>query len=132
MQRHPCSLRSNWLDWAAIEEATMAQWVKVAKVDELASGACLSVEAEGRGIALFNVEGTIYALDNCCPHAGGPLGDGALKGNIVTCPWHGWRFNVCTGERPENPVFTVSRFLVDIVEGEILVRVPPETEGTGP
>ncbi len=110
----------------------MAQWVTVAKADELAPGACLSVEAEGRGIALFNVEGTIYALDNCCPHAGGPLGDGTLRGNIVTCPWHGWRFDVCTGERPENPVFTVSRYVVKIEAGEIVVQVPPVTEGSGP
>ncbi|MFM8552798.1 MAG: Rieske (2Fe-2S) protein [Nitrospiraceae bacterium] len=110
----------------------MAKWIKAAKADDLAPGCCLSVEAEGVGLALFNVEGTVYALDNCCPHAGGPLGEGQLHGDIVQCPWHGWRFNVCTGERPENPVFTVSRYRVEIVDGEILVHVPPETEGTGP
>lgn len=109
----------------------MAKWVTVAKAVELAPGGCLSVEAEGFGVALFNVEGRIYALDNCCPHAGGPLGEGTLQGDLVTCPWHGWRFNVCTGERPENPVLTVSRYRVEIVGGEILVQIPPETEGTG-
>jgi nitrite reductase (NADH) small subunit/3-phenylpropionate/trans-cinnamate dioxygenase ferredoxin subunit len=110
----------------------MPKWIAVAKAADVAPGACRSVEAEGVGIALFNVEGTIYALDNCCPHAGGPIGEGQLDGPIVTCPWHGWRFDVTTGVRPENPVFTVSRYRVNVVNGDILVQVPPETTGTGP
>ena len=54
--------------------------IPVAKVTDLEPGSCLSVEAEGIGVALFNVNGAIYALDNTCPHAGGPLGEGTLSG----------------------------------------------------
>ncbi|MDE3018945.1 MAG: Rieske (2Fe-2S) protein [Nitrospirota bacterium] len=110
----------------------MSKWVSVAKVSELEPGMCRSVEADGYGVALFNVEGTIYALDNCCPHAGGPLGEGTLKGRHVECPWHGWRFNVCTGERPENPAIAASRYRVDVVGEDIRVWLPPETEGAEP
>jgi len=110
----------------------MAKRVRVANFAQVQPGTCLSVEVDGYGVALFNVEGTIYALDNVCPHAGGPLGEGSLQGSHVTCPWHGWRFNVCTGARPENPVFTVSRYRVEVADGDIFVSIPPETEGARP
>ena len=56
------------------------------------------VQAEGRSIALFNVAGSFCAIDNTCSHEGGPLGEGELAGEIVTCPWHNAEFNVKTGE----------------------------------
>ena len=55
----------------------------------------------GRVIALFNVDGTFYALDGVCPHQGGPLGQGTLEGCIVTCPWHGWQFDVTQRPAPD-------------------------------
>lgn len=106
----------------------MTKVVTVAKVTDLEPGSCLSVETEGFGIALFNVDGTIYATDNTCPHAGGPLGEGALSDGIVECPWHGWRFNVRTGERPENPDFTVACYPVEIAGGDIRVSLPLAAE----
>ena len=51
-----------------------------------------------RIVALFNVEGQFYALDGVCPHQGGPLGKGCLTGHLVMCPWHGWQFDVRTGQ----------------------------------
>jgi nitrite reductase (NADH) small subunit/3-phenylpropionate/trans-cinnamate dioxygenase ferredoxin subunit len=108
----------------------MSRFVTVAKRSDLKPGACLSVEAEGFGVALFNVEGVVYALDNTCPHAGGPLGEGTLHGEIVECPWHGWRFNVRTGERPANPEFTVACYEVAVEGDDIRVRLPPKAEGT--
>ena len=57
---------------------------------------------DGRVLAVFNVEGTYYALDGICPHQGGPLGKGQLNGSVVTCPWHGWQFNVATGQQQIN------------------------------
>lgn len=104
----------------------MAKFVPVAKVTDLEPGTCQSVEVEGYWVALFNVEGTIYALDNTCPHAGGPLGEGKLRGDIVTCPWHGWRFNVRTGLRPENPDFQAGCYRVNIEGDEIRVWLPPD------
>ena len=76
----------------------MAGFVKVAKTDEVAPGQGKMVEVSGKKIALFNVEGSIYGIDDTCTHRGGPLSEGSLDGKEVTCPWHGARFNVTTGE----------------------------------
>ena len=67
----------------------MAKTVKVAQTSDLSPGASKVVQADGRSIALFNVEGTFYAMDNNCTHRGGPLGEGELSGDTVECPWHG-------------------------------------------
>ncbi|HET6674795.1 MAG TPA: Rieske (2Fe-2S) protein [Nitrospiraceae bacterium] len=103
----------------------MTDFITVATVDEVPPGACKSVEVQGVFIALCNVQGTVYALDNTCPHAGGPLGEGTLRGELIVCPWHGWRFNVRTGERPENPDFKVTRCQVRIEGEAIQVAIPP-------
>lgn len=76
----------------------MANFVKVAVVADVAPGGGLCVEAGGKQIALFNVDGTFYAIDNTCPHRGGPLAEGELEGAAVTCPWHAWQFDLKTGE----------------------------------
>ncbi|MEX5216392.1 MAG: Rieske (2Fe-2S) protein [Nitrospiraceae bacterium] len=102
----------------------MTDFITVAKMYEVPPGICKTVEVKGVLIALCNVQGTIYALDNTCPHAGGPLGEGILRGECIVCPWHGWRFNVCTGERPENPDFKVTRCQVRIEGEEIQVAIP--------
>lgn len=72
--------------------------VKVAKVDEVPSGTGKVVQAGDKVLALFNLNGTFYAIDNTCTHVGGPLGEGTVEGNRVTCPWHGSIFNITTGE----------------------------------
>lgn len=103
----------------------MMKFVSVAKLSDLEPGSCLSVEAEGGMlVALFNVDGIVYALDNSCPHAGGLLGEGALVGEIVECPWHGWRFNVRTGVRVDNPDFKVACYKVQVEENVIKVSLP--------
>ena len=76
----------------------MAGFVKVAKADEIAPGQGKMVEVNGKKIALFNVEGSFYAIDDTCTHRGGPLSEGVLEGDQVTCPWHGATYNVTTGE----------------------------------
>jgi nitrite reductase (NADH) small subunit len=98
--------------------------IPIATLRELEPGTCRSIEVDGIWVALFNVEGTIYALDNTCPHAGGPLGEGKLNGELVECPWHGWRYNVRTGERPENPDFKVACYPVQVDGTRILVSIP--------
>jgi nitrite reductase/ring-hydroxylating ferredoxin subunit len=75
----------------------MSKLVKIAETKEVAPGTGKVVAAEGRSLALFNVSGTFYAIDNTCTHMGGPLGEGDLAGEVVTCPWHGAQFNVKTG-----------------------------------
>jgi nitrite reductase (NADH) small subunit len=72
--------------------------VKLADIADIPPGTGKVVEAGGRTFALFNVDATYYAIDNLCPHRGGPLGEGKLDGHIVTCPWHRNEFSVKTGD----------------------------------
>ena len=83
----------------------MADCVKVAKANEIEPNYCKLVEVQGKKIALFNVDGKFHAIDNTCTHRGGPLSEGELAGDEVTCPWHGARFKVTSGEvlRPPAP-----------------------------
>ncbi|MBI3061341.1 MAG: Rieske 2Fe-2S domain-containing protein [Deltaproteobacteria bacterium] len=76
----------------------MADFVKVAKTDEIVPGQGKMIEVGGKKIALFNVEGSFHAIDDTCTHRGGPLSEGSLDGKEVTCPFHGARFDVTTGE----------------------------------
>ena len=75
----------------------MAQFIRIVSADDLAPGKAKCVEVAGKTLALFNLDGTFYAIDNTCTHRGGPLSEGELEGNEVTCPWHGGIFNVTTG-----------------------------------
>ena len=95
----------------------MPTWTQLARVSDLPVGASKECVAGGRMIALFNVNGRFYALDGVCPHQGGPLGRGLLEGCIVTCPWHGWQFDVTTGQHQFNAQIVQPRFEVR-VDGE--------------
>ena len=75
----------------------MGELTKVATTDELQAGKSICVEVGGKQIAVFNVEGTYYAIDDTCTHSGGPLSEGDLGGTTVTCPWHGAQFDLKTG-----------------------------------
>jgi nitrite reductase/ring-hydroxylating ferredoxin subunit len=81
----------------------MGRYVRAASVGDLAPGQAKLVEVEGKSLALFNDAGTCYALDNTCTHRGGPLSEGALNGDLVTCPWHGAVFNLTTGAVVRGP-----------------------------
>ena len=94
---------------------------RVGTVGELAPGQAVVVEAEGRSIAVFNVDGTYYAIDNSCPHRGGPLGEGDLDGQVVSCPWHAWRWDVSTGASVNNPAVRVACFPVRVQGDGIFV-----------
>ena len=75
----------------------MGEFATVAQKKDLEPGHGKVVEVKGKTIALFNVGGIFYALNNTCLHMGGPIGEGYLEGNVVTCPWHGWQYNVESG-----------------------------------
>lgn len=100
----------------------MADFVEVCKVGDLKPGECKTVETGDVSCALYNVDGTFYATDNTCPHRGGPLGEGELSGNQITCPWHGWTFDVTTGTSPMGPL-TVKTFSCK-VEGDSVLIAP--------
>jgi len=75
----------------------MAEFVKVAKTGEIAPGEGKAVAVGVRRIALFNIDGAYHAIDDACPHRGGPLSEGMVVGTEVTCPWHGSVFDVTSG-----------------------------------
>src|SRR5712691_8014272 len=77
----------------------------------------------GRSVALFNVEGRYYAVDNVCPHRGGPLGEGDLEGAVVSCPWHAWRWDVTTGANVNNPAIKLGCYPVVEEAGSIFVEL---------
>jgi len=92
-------------------------WIKVAKVTDVPTNTGLAVEAEGQALALYKVEDQVYAIDGICPHAGGPMAEGSLNGCLVMCPWHGWEFNVKTGDCDFNPDIKTKTYPVKL-EGE--------------
>ncbi len=99
----------------------MPEFVRVAKEADLPAGSSKEVEVQGRLVALFNVGGKILALDGVCPHAGGPLGEGTVEGNVVTCPWHGWQYDVTSGKVTMNPAVGVETYPVEIRGEDIFV-----------
>jgi 3-phenylpropionate/trans-cinnamate dioxygenase ferredoxin component len=98
--------------------------VRLAAVEDVPAGEGRVVEAEGKDLALFNVEGTFYAIDNACAHRGGPLGEGDLEGRIVLCPWHAWRWDVTTGANANNPAVKMACFPVTVESGAVFVELP--------
>lgn len=101
----------------------MAEFVKVASLSELAKGAAKAVEINGKSIALFNVDGTVYATDNTCLHQGGPLGEGTLEGDTITCPWHMWQYSVRTGENLEDSLLKLETYPVQVEGDDIKVAL---------
>jgi nitrite reductase (NADH) small subunit len=101
----------------------MEQYVKVAKVTEIPDGASKLVELDDKQIGIFNIGGKYYAINNVCPHRGGPLHEGNLEGTIITCPWHGWQFDVCSGASPVNPALQQSCYPVKVEGGTISIIV---------
>jgi nitrite reductase (NADH) small subunit len=92
-------------------------WTRLARLDELPVGTVTEVAAGDRTVALVNVDGRLYAVDSTCPHAGGPLGDGQLSGCTLTCPWHGWSYDVRTGRSTVDENVKVATFPVEVVDG---------------
>ncbi len=75
----------------------MSAFIKVTAAKDILPGQAKAFEVQGRQIAIFNIEGAFYAVDNRCTHAAGPLSEGLLEGDQVECPWHGARFDLKTG-----------------------------------
>ena len=101
----------------------MAKFVRVAATTEIPAGQGKTVEVDGKQIALFNCDGTFYAIDNTCKHQGGPLGEGELDGTVVTCPWHGWTYDVTTGESPDDESCAVDHYAVKVEGDSVMVEI---------
>ncbi len=101
----------------------MSEFTRVIGVNELEAGRCTTVVANDKEIALFNVDGAFHAIDNTCTHHGGPLGQGDMEGCVVSCPWHGWTFDVTTGNSLINSEFSVQKYEVQIDGENVLIKV---------
>ncbi len=96
-------------------------FARVARVEEIAPGSSRVVQVRDKAIALFNVQGTFYAIYNECPHEGGPLGEGRLKGCIVACPWHDLAFDVRNGHATDGGGYCVGSYEVRVLNQEVYV-----------
>lgn len=97
------------------------RWVRVCAVGDCPPGEARELVADDRLVALYNVDGAFHALDGVCPHQGGPLGKGALRGKTVTCPWHGWQFDVVNGRHCFAPGIVQPTLPVEVRTGDVWI-----------
>ncbi|MBI3894968.1 MAG: Rieske 2Fe-2S domain-containing protein [Acidobacteria bacterium] len=95
----------------------MPKFLSVARASDLRPGEGKLIMVRDKPMALFNVDGKFYAINYICPHMGGPLGEGKVDGFVVSCPWHGWTFDVRTGLADHPGGHSVSAYEV-LVEGD--------------
>ncbi|WP_332673663.1 Rieske (2Fe-2S) protein [Aromatoleum sp.] len=93
----------------------------VCALESIAPGTSRAVRAGDRDVALFNVDGTVHALDNACRHSGAALAGGKLCGRVVACPAHGWKYDVTTGALVVAPTLSVTRYPVRVADGRVFV-----------
>jgi nitrite reductase/ring-hydroxylating ferredoxin subunit len=105
----------------------MGDFVEAMPLHQIPPGTGTVVTISGKDVALFNVDGTIYAMEDSCLHQGLSLGTSKLEGNVVTCRGHGWRYNVTTGKTLHVPDYGVATYPVKVVDGTIMIAViaPP-------
>jgi nitrite reductase/ring-hydroxylating ferredoxin subunit len=99
----------------------MPNFIEVARLEQVPPGKGTTFTVQGKDLALFNVDGTIYAMDDGCLHHGVSLGTSQLEGKVVTCRGHGWKYNVTTGSTLNSPGYGVATYPVQVVDGKILV-----------
>ncbi len=102
-------------------------FVYAAKATDVTPGQIREIQLDGITIALANVSGQFHALSNVCLHRGGPLGQGSLQGNLVTCPWHGWTFDVTSGKVSPNQTAGVACYPVELRGDDVYVNIGTHT-----
>jgi nitrite reductase (NADH) small subunit len=98
-------------------------FVTVARVGDIPSGQGRQVTVGDRWVALFNLDGIFHAIDSICLHRGGPLAEGPVASGVVTCPWHGWQYDIATGTMIQDPRVGVTRHETRVVGDAIQVRL---------
>ena len=101
----------------------MTEFVEVAALEQVPPGTGTTFTLRDQQVAVFNVDGTIYAMADGCLHRGSSLGSGKLEGKVVTCRAHGWRYDVSTGSTIHVPGYGVASYPAKVVDGKILVCV---------
>jgi 3-phenylpropionate/trans-cinnamate dioxygenase ferredoxin subunit len=101
----------------------MSKWIDVANADELTPGSRLVVDLDGVAVAVFNLGGEYYAIEDACTHDGGELAQGQLEGEEIICPRHGARFSIRTGAVLGPPAYEDLRtYPVRVVKGKVQVE----------
>lgn len=102
----------------------MAKWIRVARADELEDRVGICVEIGEQPIAIFSVDGELFAIDDECPHSMGPMSEGAVEGHEVECPWHAARFDLRSGKVLCAPAVTdLATYPVRVVDGMVEVEL---------
>ncbi len=96
---------------------------KVGRVEEIPPGTIRALEVDEHEIAIANVGGEFYATQGHCLHLSGPLGEGRLEGKTLSCPWHGWQYDVTTGKNEFDHAIQLQRFEVKVEGGEVKVAI---------
>jgi len=102
---------------------TAAGFVTVARIEEVPEGTIAGVRAGDEEIALAHCDGGFYAVQAHCLHLQGPLAEGSLEGCVLSCPWHGWQYDVRTGENEFDLAIRLRTYDVQVADGEVRVRV---------
>ena len=97
--------------------------VRAAKTSEVPPGTIREFQLDGKTVAVANVGGKFFCIDNTCIHRGGPLGQGVLDGQSVTCPWHGWQYDVTTGKVGMNPSVGVACYAIEVRGEDLFVNI---------
>jgi nitrite reductase (NADH) small subunit len=98
-------------------------FVRAAGTKEIEPGTIRECDVRGTLVALAHLQDKFFAISNICVHRGGPLGQGELADEVVTCPWHGWEFNVQTGKCVLNPEMAVACYAVEVRGDEVFVDI---------
>jgi nitrite reductase/ring-hydroxylating ferredoxin subunit len=98
-------------------------FVPVARVEDVPEGSLRTVRVGEEEITLAHCDAGVYATQAHCIHLQGPLGEGELDGCVLTCPWHGWQYDVRTGENEFDRAIQLRTYDVEVADGEIRVRV---------
>ena len=105
----------------------MTDYFKVAQSNELDEGELIAIEVDGEPVCLAKVNGCIYAFTDNCTHISGPLNEGELDGEVLTCPWHGAQFNITTGKVLRGPARQdIATYPVRIEDNAVFVSLPEE------
>lgn len=117
--------------------------VNVCRADAIENGECQIVSVDGTSIGIFNVDGEYHALENVCPHRGGPICTGSVRGKleaewpgpgeaereyyadklVVACPWHGWEFSIEDAQHLGDPTISVRQFDAEVEDGDVYVTL---------
>ncbi len=100
-----------------------SRWVDAGEPAEIEGGKRLRVQLGRFDLVLLELAGAVVAVDNLCPHRGGPMSKGQLIGDVLTCPLHFWKFNLRTGACVDHPGCSINTYEVRVDDGRILVRV---------